>query len=283
MSSNWQEQTFSHGELSLAVRTSGTPEGPPILALHGWRDNAATFEPLAELLPELRMHAIDLPGHGNSSWRHPEGSYTIWSYLDVVLAVADALALERFTLLGHSMGGAVACLLAALYPERCQLVILLDSVGPLATAPEEAPGQLRRALDQQRNRKDRSKRRYPSFEAAVQARAEKGLGFAAAATLGRRGIREDAEGWYWNTDPRLAMANPVSLTEAQITAFLQRMACPTLLVAAPEFWEQRLRMFEQRCSCIAGLQLEMLQGHHHQHLEGQVAEVATLCRRFLGL
>lgn len=277
-----EEHEVTAGELRLAVSSLGAPEGPPVLALHGWRDNAATFAPLAALLPQWRIHAIDLAGHGRSGWRHHEGGYSIWSYLDDVLAVADALALSRFTLLGHSMGGAVACLFAALYPERCERLVLLDSVGPLATAPEDAPGQLRRALDQLRSKKARFKRRYASWDEAVQARADKGLGFAAASLLGERSIRQDAQGFYWSTDPRLALPNPVSLTEAQIEAFMRKIACPTLLVAAPEFWESRQQMFERRCTYIAGLQVETLPGHHHQHLEGQVEAVAQHCRRFLG-
>jgi pimeloyl-ACP methyl ester carboxylesterase len=283
VSQSWQEHEIRHGELCLAVRSTGALDGLPVLALHGWRDNAATFEPLAAELPELRIHALDLAGHGRSSWRHREGGYYIWSYLDEVLAVADALALTRFTLLGHSMGGAVACLLAALYPERCERLLLLDSLGPLATPPEDAPGQMRRALDQQRSLKASFKQRYASFEAAVQARADKGLGFEAAAVLGHRSIREDANGWYWSTDPRLALANPVSLAEAQIAAFMQGITCPALLVAAPEFWQSRQQMFERRCTYIAGLQVETLPGNHHQHLEGQVEAVAAHCRRFLGI
>lgn len=280
MSSRWREYSLGHGALQLAVRESGDSAGHPVLALHGWRDNAATFELLAPHLPQLRLIAPDLPGHGQSSWRSREAGYYIWSYLDDVLAVTEALALERFSLLGHSMGGAVACLLAALHPERCERLLLLDSVGPLATAPVDLPGQMRRALEQQRGLKSTFKQRYASFEKAVQARADKGLGLEAATVLGLRGIASDESGCYWTTDPRLALANPVSLSEDQVAAFMRSISCPTLLIAAPGYWQQRRAWFDLRCSYLQDLQMHELTGNHHQHLDGQVEEVAALIRSF---
>lgn len=252
----------------------------PVIALHGWRDNAATFEALAPLLPALRLIAVDMPGHGLSSWRDPDGEYYIWSYVEEVLTVADALGLAHFHLLGHSMGGAIGTLLAGLLPERIDKLALLDAVGPISTAPDAAPGQLLRALEQAKvsNRRHH----YPSFEAAVAARAAKGLGIPAATLLGKRGIARDDKGWYWTLDPRLSRANQLSLTEAHVEAFLRRITCPVLLVAAPAYWIERTAMdwFERRCTYFKQLQRVDLPGGHHQHLEGQVAEVASLLQNF---
>jgi len=281
MSGPWREHSINHAGLQMAVRESAGDGAVPVLALHGWRDNAASFEPLAPHLPGLRLYALDLPGHGLSAWRGAGADYCTWRYVDDVLAAAAALGLGRFSLLGHSMGGAVACLFAALYPERCERLILLDSPGPMATAPAEAPAQMRSSLDQQSSLQATFKQRYASFESAVQARAEKGLGLEAATVLGLRGIASDQNGCYWTTDPRLALPNPLSLTEEQVAAFMQAIVCPVLLVAAPGYWQQRRAWFEQRCGYIKGLLRHDLPGHHHQHLEGQVEEVAGLIRAFV--
>lgn len=276
----WQESSIPIGARQLAVRSHGRGDGVPVIALHGWRDNAATFEKLAPLLPALRIVAIDMPGHGLSSWRDADGEYYIWSYIEEVLAVVDALGLTRFNLLGHSMGGAIASLLAGLMPERINKLALLDAVGPLATSPAEAPDQLLRALEQAQapNRRHH----YSSFEAAVTARAAKGLGTEAATILGRRGIAQDDRGWYWTLDPRLSRANQLSLTEAHTEVLLRRIDCPVLLIAAPSYWVERkaTEWFDRRCAYYRNLRRVDLPGGHHQHLEGQVTEVADLLRDF---
>lgn len=250
----------------------------PVIALHGWRDNAATFELLGPLLPGVRLIAIDMPGHGLSSWRDEDGAYYIWSYLEEVLAVVEALGLTRFSLLGHSMGGAISCLLAGLLPERIAKLGLLDAVGPLATSAEAMPAQMLKAMQQAALSTRRN--HYPSFDAAVAARAAKGLETEAATILGRRGIAQDDKGWYWTLDPRLSHANLLSLTEQQAEVFIRRIQCPTLIIAAPAYWPERKAWFAQRCTYFREMKLVELPGHHHQHLEGQVQEVAALLRNF---
>ena len=55
--------------IRIAAREWGDPEGEPVLAIHGWLDNAASFDTLAPLLAELHLVALDLPGHGRSQHR----------------------------------------------------------------------------------------------------------------------------------------------------------------------------------------------------------------------
>lgn len=277
----WEEREFQLGSLRLTLCSQGASGGRPVLALHGWRDNAATFSALAPLLPECRLHAPDLPGHGRSAWRPPEGDYYIWSYLEEVQALLNQLALERCTLLGHSMGGAIACLFAALFPERVDKLILLDAVGPLTTAPADAPGQLRRALEQKARRKARPRRHYRSFDEAVAARAANDLGLDAARVLGERGIVQDEAGFRWTLDPRLGKPNPMSLSEAHVEVMLRAISCPILLVAATAYWTERRAWFEQRVGYFQHLRHHELPGGHHQHLEHQVEPVAALIRAFL--
>ena len=281
MTNSWQEISIPHGALQLAARIHGDAAAPPIIALHGWRDNAATFELLAQQLPYARIIAVDLPGHGLSTPRTNEGHYYIWSYIADVVAVVDGLNLSSFSLLGHSMGGAVAILFAALYPERVNNLILLDTAGPLATSAEEAPAQMLRSLQQRRKLKPDYHHHYPNFMAAVKARADKGLSMDAANILGKRGILQDESGYYWNLDPRLSMANLLSLTEEQAAAFIRKLACDTLLITANEFWADKRDWLALRCAYFRQLETYELQGNHHQHLDGQVDAVAELVKRFL--
>src|SRR4051794_1523424 len=63
----------------------------PTIALHGWLDNANSFDAFAQAMPELDLFAMDFAGHGLSDPRQPDVGY--WGWLDVqdVVAVADRL------------------------------------------------------------------------------------------------------------------------------------------------------------------------------------------------
>lgn len=282
----WRQYTLTHRELELAIQEHPVQgqeplDQTPILALHGWRDNSASFNRLAELLPRQRIIAPDLPGHGRSAWRHPQASYSIWSYLEEVDVLVQRYCPDGCVLLGHSMGGAVAALYAALYPERCRKLVLLDGIGPLATRPQDALAQMREAQLQLQTRKQNWRQHYPSFEAAISPRTKRGLSEPAARVLAERGVSQDEQGWYWDQDPRLAMKNAVSFTEEHARAFLQSIACPVLLVAGQAFWVGHRDWFELRCSYFTNLERHDLGGSHHQHMEDEAPQVAALVRDFL--
>lgn len=278
---SWRQSSLESRGLQLAVQEHGEPGAPKVLALHGWQDNSASFTTLAALLPELHIIAPDFPGHGRSDWRHPQAAYSTWNYLDEVDAAYQKYCSDGAVIVGHSMGGSVAALYAGMYPGRCRCLILLDSIGPVVTPPEDAPGQLRIARQQLAALQPGRRRYYPDFESAVQARASRGLQPDAARLLAERGVAQDQQGWYWNLDPRLALKNPLSFTEEHSKAFLERIACPVLLVAARSFWEGRRDWFERRVSYFRRLELHELDGSHHQHMEAQAPQVAALIRRFL--
>ncbi len=105
--------------LSLVACVHGEDDAPPLLALHGWLDNAASFAPLATHLHGHRLIALELPGHGRSA-HLPAGAfvhYGMADYVAAVLAAADALELDTFDLLGHSLGAGIASLVAAAAPD----------------------------------------------------------------------------------------------------------------------------------------------------------------------
>ena len=90
--------------LELAGLAWGEPDAPPLLMVHGWLDNAASFALLAPKLAD-RFHviALDLPGHGHSAHLPESTVYQHVDYVRAMLAAADVLALPRFNLLGLSL------------------------------------------------------------------------------------------------------------------------------------------------------------------------------------
>ena len=141
-----EELYLATARTGLAARAHGPPDGQPVLALHGWLDNAASFEPLAPLLAGIRLVALDLPGHGRSAHRPPGCPYHFVDYADDVLDAADALGWDRFTLLGHSLGGAIATLVAAARPGRVERLAMIEALGPLSEEPASLPARLERAV-----------------------------------------------------------------------------------------------------------------------------------------
>ncbi len=94
------ELSIPLGELTLAARAWGDPTHPPMLALHGWLDNAGSFDRLAPLLGERHyVVALDLKGHGCSS-HLASGWYHYVDYLDDLRAALDHFGWERATWLG---------------------------------------------------------------------------------------------------------------------------------------------------------------------------------------
>ncbi|MEG3194051.1 alpha/beta fold hydrolase, partial [Lysobacter sp. D1-1-M9] len=112
-------------------RAHGT-DAPRVLALHGWLDNAASFLPIQPHLRGVELVALDMPGHGASAHLPLAAEYTVVNMARAIVAAADALGWDRFTLLGHSLGGAVASVVAAALPQRIVRLALIESLGALA-------------------------------------------------------------------------------------------------------------------------------------------------------
>jgi pimeloyl-ACP methyl ester carboxylesterase len=256
--------------LQLAARTWGDAGLPRLLALHGWLDNAASFDRLAPLLCEqFHIVALDLPGHGWSGHRPPGTWYHYVDYLGDVLAAADALGWERFGLLGHSLGGAVASVLAAACPDRIERLLLVEALGPLTGDADQALAQLQRALHQRAALEEKNLRVFADADEAAQARVRANdLSLAAARILVSRSLKAVDGGFTWSSDPRLTLASPQRYLEPQVLALLDGIRAPTQLILAdppPSFLPTAL--VEARTARVPGIEVVRLPGHHHLHLE----------------
>jgi len=266
-------------QLRLAARAWGEPHLPPLLALHGWLDNAASFDRLAPLLcTQFHIVALDLPGHGRSGWRPAGTWYHYVDYLGDALAAVDVLGWQRFGLLGHSLGGAVASVLAAACPERIDRLLLIEALGPLAGDPAQALTLLQKALHERAGVGDKSLRVFADEAVAVAARRQaNGLSETAARALVARGIKPVNGGFSWSSDPRLTLTSPLRILEPQILSMIGGIRAPTLLLLAqPEQPYLQREMIDRRIAQVADIEVRRLPGTHHLHLEDPQPVAAAL-------
>ncbi|MGH8041743.1 MAG: alpha/beta fold hydrolase [Rudaea sp.] len=263
----------------LAARAWGDPLLPPLLALHGWLDNAASFDALAPLLSaDFHIVALDFPGHGRSDWRPPGIWYHFIDYLDDVLAAADALRWPRFGLLGHSLGGAIASALAAVCPERVERLLLIEALGPITLEADATLPHLKRAVAERGAAAGKTPRVFATLDEAIAARMRANdLSHAAAAALVARGTRPVPGGLTWSSDPRLTLTSPMRYTEEQVLAVLRGIRAPTALVLAqPEQPYLSRAVMQQRIDAVVDIRVRRLPGSHHLHLENAPAVAAAL-------
>jgi pimeloyl-ACP methyl ester carboxylesterase len=129
-------QTLQVNGLRLLCREWGRTEAPPLVLLHGLRGFSGTWRALAAALCDrYRLIAYDQRGRGESDW-DPQRNYYTDAYLSDLESVVDQLGLQRFALLGHSMGGTTSYVYAARHPERLAALVIEDIVpGSSASGP----------------------------------------------------------------------------------------------------------------------------------------------------
>ena len=110
-------------------------KGDPVVFVHSLAGNAAQWsEQLAAVRAARRGIALDLRGHGRSDAPGPDG-YALEAQAGDIEAVADALGLDRFALVGHSFGAGVALAFAGAHPERVTHLLLADPIGDGTQTP----------------------------------------------------------------------------------------------------------------------------------------------------
>lgn len=275
-----EELSIALPHATLAARRWGDPSSPPLLALHGWLDNAGSFDALAPLLAaRWQVVALDFAGHGRSSHLAPGAWYHYVDYFDELRAVFDHFGWARADLLGHSLGGTLASLFAALHPDRVGELLLIEALGPLTTDADRALAQLRRALDE----RDAFARRRPlrvfaTLDAAIAARMRANdLSEPAARAIVERGVIGVVGGHVWSSDPRLTLTSPQRYTEEQVLAMLAAIKSRSLLVLAdPPTSYLPSTMMDARAARVADIRVVRLPGHHHLHLEEAPAVAAEI-------
>lgn len=103
-------------------------KGKDVLVLHGWGANINTVLPIVNILKgKFRVHAIDLPGFGESD--KPNEPIDSFKYADIVKTYIDNMGIKKLILIGHSFGGKISIILGSKYPELVDNIVLVNSAG----------------------------------------------------------------------------------------------------------------------------------------------------------
>ena len=205
----------------------GRPDALPIICVHGYTSSAEAFSALARKIGD-RGHivAIDVRGHGESGWS-PDGAYRYADQASDLAAFVDALGIERFLLIGTSMGGIIAMAYAAQHPERLSALVIND-IGPDVEAGSQRITGLVGGRPDDFATLDEAmayRRQISPIAAArpLEDQRETALGV----------LRQRPDGrWTWKMDPayitqRIARGAPA---RPQLWPTLETLPCPTLVI-----------------------------------------------------
>ena len=242
----------------------------PLIAFHGWLDNANSFLPLSKYLdPEIKLYLIDLPGHGYSESIKPGSEYTITQSIQQMIGIIDALKIESFHLVGHSLGSALASLLAGTVPNKIRTLTLVEGLGPYSSPESELPEIILKNYKAKEKKVFSQKPIYSSITQAARDRQQKtSLPLELCTILAERGLKKVNENQYtWLSDPRLLLPSIHPLSEEGVHAFLRTITAPTLEITASNGLNMHEIALNARRSCLAHHKSVQLPGSHHVHME----------------
>jgi len=212
----------------------GPPSDDPIVLLHGFLDNAATFQFLVDALPaDWSFAAPDWRGFGGS--QDTNQPYWFPDYFGDLEALLDLLAPHsRARVIGHSMGGNIGLLYAGIRPQRLRWIVSLEGFGLPRSQPEQAPARYAQWLDQLREPRKASL--YPDL-----ARLEKTLRLRnprltaeRAAFIARVWTRPAEGGHELAADPFHRLVNPTLYRRDEAEACWRRVEIPVLMLLAAQ-------------------------------------------------
>jgi len=223
-----QDKFVAINGLQLHYVEWGTPGNPALVLLHGFQSNAHTWDTLSQAMSDTyHVLALDQRGHGDTSWA-PDGNYASESHVSDIVGFITALRLSPTVVIGHSMGGRHAAMVAADHPDKVKKVVIVD------TAAEPSPAM--RAMLNQQPATDAPPQPeiFDTFEEVV-ANGMKQYPLTPEAELRHanyHNLYRGADGkWRWRWDINLLQWRRRNRgLQTELYTYLRRIPCPTLLI-----------------------------------------------------
>lgn len=265
----------------------GNANAKPLLALHGWLDNAHSFIPFAEaflhsdLVNQYRLIAIDWAGHGHSDHRAKGNYYPFMDYVYDLWYLCEQYLCQQHqqvTIVAHSMGAYIANMYAGIEPQRVNHLLAVEAFGLLASTPAETTNDLRKGFQSRWQQQDKQRPHYRELSTAVAARTHAGdFSRELAALLVERGIEQLGEhDFRFRADGQLRLKSPVRLTSEQIADVLSHITCTFDVVLGKAGHARLHEAIAQWKPYVKQLKLHELDGGHHVHMEQPTAIIGLL-------
>ncbi|KAJ6649688.1 putative serine hydrolase [Pseudolycoriella hygida] len=267
----------------VAGKWWGPRNKQPVLALHGWQDNAGTFDNLLPLLsPNLSILCIDLPGHGKSS-HYPKGMqyYLFWDGVTLIRRIVKHFGWQKLTLMGHSLGGALSFMYAASFPDDVEKFISIDIAGPTVRDHRKTAASTGDSIDRFLKYETLPMSKMPCYEyeemidIVVDAYAGS-VDRNGAKILMRRGMDSaprsiNSKGFHFVRDLRLKVSLLGMFSIEQVTSYAEQIKCDVLNIRAVpgmifENVEVYPKILEHTRKNARRVKYEEVEGTHHIHL-----------------
>ncbi|MEF1289427.1 alpha/beta hydrolase [Vibrio sp. M260118] len=240
-----------------------------VVFLHGWLDNAASFDSVMQdlhrLNPEWHLCAIDLPGHGLSSHKDACNFYPFHDYIDDIYQLLANLSPNRLVLVGHSLGALIASCYSAAFPEQVSGLVQIEGYGPLAEKAHNTVSRLREGVLARQRIRRKPTRVMRSEHEAIQRRAKVNqIDAELIAPIVLRGLENHQSGWVWRHDVKLQSQSLYRMSFEHAETFRQQVTCPQLVILGEDGFSY-LQSVQHDAS--ESTRFEMIEGGHHCHLQ----------------
>lgn len=276
----------------IAGKWWGSRNMRPILLVHGYSDNAGTFDTLIPLLPkEFSYLAIDFPGHGMSS-HLPKGCY--YHSIDLVGIIEEIRTYfkwQRISIIGHSMGSFVSFFYATLYSEFVDLVVALDTLKMQSFRPKTVERifyfQTKRSIEADKHITDKPPDyTYDEMERRVHEGTQRSVDCDKAKYLVDRGSKPsttDPEKFNFTRDIRVKYMHPFYMDHKIGLEYLKNIRAPYLFIRSDDqiFHDSErntregVELFKK---CNKHFEFLKVKGTHHVHLNQPELMADTICK-----
>lgn len=271
-----QDKTVNANGINIHYLDWGNPGKPNLVMIHGLRGHAHSWDDVsAAVCQDYHVLALDQRGRGETDWAK-DGDYSTDAYVADLDAFCRALGMDRFILMGHSMGGRNSMTFAGKYPNKLEKLIIVDM------GPEADPRGGRRITQEIIDVPEE----FDSFEAVVEYMGKQSR-FASDAVMRRRLQYATRElpggkiGWRYDLAIREARRQGVSTPQADLWPVLAQIPCPTLVVRGMETDLLPLEVAQRMVRELPQGQLVEIPKAGHMVFEDNPEDFITAVRKFL--
>jgi pimeloyl-ACP methyl ester carboxylesterase len=272
-----RDKEITANGLKLHYLDWGTVGRPPMVLLHGLRGHAHSWDDVSTAMSRsFHVLALDQRGRGDSDWA-PGGDYSTDAFVADLAGFCDALSLDSFVLVGHSMGGRNSMAFASRYPEKVAKLIVVD-IGPAidASGAERITREIQGVPEE-----------FDSFEAVVEHMSKQNR-YASDAVLRRRlqyatrQLTNGKVGWRYDLAIREQRRHGAGAPAVDLWPALPKITCPTLVVRGANTDTLSSEVARKMVQIIPNAQLVEVQRAGHMVFEDNPEGFIAALKPFLG-